>query len=159
MTMTRKAHLSTAFVSLALTCAGCGNSAGLSPVEGKVLYKGEPAVGARLYFQRSDADASRGPVPSAEVADDGRFWVTCGELGYGAPPGAYNVLVEWGEGPLRTHRAELAKKAGKGGVRGGKTELKADDRLHGRYLDPSHPKLHAEVKLGSNSLPPFELTD
>lgn len=157
--MTRKMHLSAVFVSVILPCAGCGNSAGLSPVDGKVLYKGEPATGARLYFHRTDADASRSPVPSAEVADDGRFHVTCGDLGYGAPPGTYNVLVEWREGPLRTHRVELAKKVGRDAVKGGKFELKADDRLQGRYLDPGHPRLHAEVKLGSTSLPPFELND
>jgi hypothetical protein len=157
--MTRKMHLSAVFVSVILPCAGCGNSAGLSPVDGKVLYKGEPAAGARLYFHRTDSDTSHGPVPSAVVADDGRFQVTCGDLGYGAIPGTYNVLVEWREGPLRTHRADLAKKVGKEAAKGGKFELKADDRLHGRYLDPGHPKLHAEVKLGSTSLPPFELTD
>ena len=157
--MTKTMQLSTVFVSLILSCAGCGNSAGLSPVDGKVFYKGEPAAGARLYFHRTDADASHGPVPSAEVAEDGGFQVTCGDLGSGAPPGTYNVLVEWREGPLRTHRADLAKKVGKDAVKGRKFELKADDRLHGRYLDPGHPKLHAEVKLGSTSLPPFELND
>ncbi len=44
--MTRKLILivSTAW-SLAIA-GGCGNSAGLVPVSGKVLYKGEPASGA-----------------------------------------------------------------------------------------------------------------
>jgi hypothetical protein len=154
--MTRKVHLSIVLVGMALPCAGCGDSAGLSRVEGKVLYKGEPAAGARVYFHRADAQASPGPIPSAEVGDDGRFWLSSGDLGYGAPPGTYNVLVEWREGPLRTHRVDLA---GKAAVRGAKLELKADDRLRGRYLDPGHPRLHAEVASGSTTLPPFELTD
>jgi hypothetical protein len=144
---------------LALPWAGCGDSSGLSRVDGKVLYKGEPAAGARVYFHRVDSNAASGSVPTAEVADDGRFWLTSGDLGYGAPPGTYNVLVEWREGPLRTHRVDLAKKAGKAAVRGAKLELKADDRLRGRYLDPGHPRLRAEVASGSTSLPPFELTD
>jgi hypothetical protein len=157
--MTRNARLSIVLSGLAIACAGCGESAGLSRVDGKVLYKGEPAAGARVYFHRTDPHGPPGPVPTADVGDDGRFWVTSGDLGYGAPPGTYNVLVEWREGPPRTHRVDLAKKTGKATAKGAKLELKADDRLKGRYLDPDHPRLRAEVASGTTSLPPFELID
>jgi hypothetical protein len=33
------------------------------------------------------------------------------------------------------------------------------DRLKGRYFDPDHPRLKAEVQPEANTLPPFELTD
>jgi hypothetical protein len=146
-------------VALALGCAGCGNHAGLSPVDGKVFYKGEPAAGARVYFHRTDADGSHGPVPMGEVDHDGSFWLVSGDLGGGAAPGRYDVRVVWPEGPLRTHHADLAKKVGKAAARGSKTELKADDRLNGRYTDPTHARLHAEVKSGSNHLEAFELSN
>jgi hypothetical protein len=146
-------------LALTLGCAGCGNHDGLSPVDGKVLYKGEPAAGARVYFHRSDVDGSRGPVPIGEVDRDGSFQLISGELGGGAPPGKYDVRVVWPDGPLRTHRSDLAKTVGRAAARGAKPELKADDRLKGRYSDPAHARLHAEVKSGSNHLGAFELID
>jgi hypothetical protein len=91
-----------------------------------------------------------------EVERDGTFQLVSGDL-RGAPPGRYDVRVVWPEGPLRTHRADLARTVGKPAARGSKPELKADDRLKGRYTDPARPRLHAEVKSGSNHLEPFEL--
>ena len=41
-----------AAVSVSFASSGCGNPAGLFPVSGKVLYKGEPASGAVVYFHR-----------------------------------------------------------------------------------------------------------
>ena len=50
--MFRRFFLAAAGMACGLVAAGCGNSAGLVPVSGKVLYKGEPATGAVVYFQR-----------------------------------------------------------------------------------------------------------
>ena len=69
------------------------------------------------------------------------------------------MLVEWRQGPLRTRRAETARSAGKAAAREGKALFLADDRLKGRYFDIAHPRLDAEVKPGSNTLPPFEIVD
>ena len=123
--------------------SGCGNSNGLYPVRGKVLYKGEPAVGAAVYFHRKDA-----PEPLTEqilqgvVQQDGAFEVA-GASGKGATPGDYVVLIEWKEG------------AGKS--KGRAPALSAPDRLKGRYLDPNNPVLTAKVEAATNQLPPFEL--
>ena len=84
-----------------------------------------------MYFHRTDADGSRGPIPMGEVDHDGSFRLVSGDLGGGAPPGRYDVRVVWPEGPLRTHHTDLAKTVGKAASRGSKTELKADDRLKG----------------------------
>ena len=77
------------------------------------------------------------------VQKDGSFSLVCGPLGQGAPPGEYDVLIEWRR---ESHQAKgLAKKG--------------SDRLKGRYADPRRPLLHAAIKAETNNLPPFELTD
>jgi hypothetical protein len=142
----------------AFPLAGCGNSAGLVPVSGKVLYKGEPARGAVVYFQREGIPgAAQEIVPFGIVQDDGGFSLSCDGLGDGALPGSYTVLVEWRDGkaggvvPVKASgQSKLAKRVR---VHAG------PDRLNGRYFDASKPLLHAEVKAGPNPLAPFELKD
>ncbi len=148
-----------AAASLSAALGGCGDNNGLYPVNGKVMYKGEPATGATVALHRKGADASSGEIPRGEVQADGSFRLDCGDRGRGAPPGSYSVLVEWRQGPLRTRRLDTARTVGKAAAREGKPILLADDRLRGRYVDPAHPRLSAEIKAETNNLPPFELTD
>jgi hypothetical protein len=132
-----------ALAAFALTCSSCGNQAGLYPVSGKVLFQGEPAVGATVTFvRRGSADPLHDPTPQGIVRQNGTFTLI-GPAGEGAPPGDYIVLVEWKEG------------AGK--ARGRAPGLSAPDRLKRRYLDPKRPLLTATVDPKSNTLPPFEL--
>jgi hypothetical protein len=148
-------------VAAAGICAatvGCGSPAGLVPVSGKVLYRGEPAAGAVVYFhQEGNAGGPQLPVPVGIVQDDGTFFLASDTLGNGARPGRYSVFVEWkdmsgdGTAPVKTRgTVKLVKRSR---VRSG------PDRLGGRYFDVGKPLLHAEVKPGSNQLAPFELTD
>jgi hypothetical protein len=145
--------------ALAAALAGCGESNGLFPVYGKVNYKGEPAAGATVYFHRTGPGAPGGEVASGEVQSDGSFSLATGDLGRGAAPGRYAVLVEWRQGPPRTHRADTVRTVGKAAAREGKPLLISDDRLKGRYLDIAHPRVVADVKAARNDLPPIELTD
>jgi hypothetical protein len=151
-------------VALAIVAGGCGSPAGLVPVAGKVLYRGEPAAGAVVYFHREQAPGgTHQPIPSGIVEDDGSFYLTCDGLGDGCPPGKYAVLVEW-KGKAASDAAPQPKPAR------GKTKAKVVqvnrrtarsgvDRLKGRYFDISKPLLHAEVVPGSSPLPAFELAD
>jgi hypothetical protein len=142
----------------ASVCAGCGESNGLYPVSGTVNFRGEPAAGATVYFHRTGPDAG-GEVARGEVQADGSYWLETGDLGSGALPGRYAVLIEWRQGPLSTHRAETARSVGQAKAREGKPLLIADDRLKGRYFDVTHPRVTAEVKAERNKLPQIDLTD
>ena len=119
--------------------AGCGGLNGRYPVSGKVVYNGEPAVGATVMFVRKDAPSQ---THQGVVGEDGTFTLA-GPAGDGALPGEYTVLVEWKEG------------AGKS--RGRSPGLSAPDRLKKRYLDPNRPLLTATIDAKSNRLPPFEV--
>lgn len=138
--------------------AGCGSPAGLVPVTGKVLHRGEPAAGAVVYFHREvEPGSASGPIPFGIVEDDGTFTLVTEGQGNGARPGRYSVLVEWGDHksdgviPVKSRgKAPLVKRSR---VRSG------PDKLKGRYLDVAKPLLHADVAPGSNALPPFDLTD
>jgi hypothetical protein len=126
----------------ALLSASCGNSAGLHAVHGKVLVKGEPAIGATVTFIRQGSDPLKDPPLQGIVEEDGTFTLK-GPGGSGAPAGDYVVLVEWKEGA---------------GSQGGRAPaLSAPDRLKKKYLDPSKPLLAARVEATATTLPPFEL--
>jgi hypothetical protein len=138
--------------------AGCGNTAGFFPVSGKVLYRGEPATGAVVYFHRhANPGAPNEPIHYGIVEDDGRFVLTSDDMGDGARPGSYTVLVEWrdnsGDRVVVTTSKGKVKQVKRSRVRSG------SDRLKGRYFNISQPLLTAEVKAEPNQLTPFELTD
>jgi hypothetical protein len=128
---------------LALACASCGNKNNLYPVSGKVIYKGAPAAGATVFFHRQGGDPLNEHSIMGIVQADGSFELVCGSLGKGAPPGEYDVLIEW----------KRVTGQGKGRPRRGPDELK------GRYADPKRPLLQATVEARPTNLPPFELTD
>jgi hypothetical protein len=127
--------------ALALACASCGKG-NLHPVSGKVLVNGGPAAGAAVFFVRQGGDSMNDHLIMGIVQEDGSFELVCGPLGKGAPPGEYDVLIEW----------RRSSGHGKG------HSQHEPDRLERRYADPKHPLLHATVKAGTNQLDPFELT-
>ena len=59
----------------AIVAGGCGSPAGLVPVSGKVLYRGEPAAGAVVYFHRQaePGSASGGRSLTASSRTMARF--------------------------------------------------------------------------------------
>lgn len=130
--------------ALALASASCGkNEHGLYPVSGKVLFKGAPAAGAAVFFYRQTTDPLREQMVMGVVGDDGSFELVCGPWGKGAPPGRYDVAVEW--------KPVVGQRNG--------NPRRASDKLNGRYADLRHLLLHAVVEPRPNELPPFELAD
>ena len=145
-------------LAAAIVAAGCGSPAGLVPVSGKVLYRGEPAAGAVVYFHRTAEPGSAStPIPYGIVEDDGTYSLATEGLGSGARPGTYSVLVEWrdlkGDGVTQVKARGNLKLVKRSRVRSG------PDRLSGRYFNIAKPLLHADVAAGSTAVPPFELKD
>jgi hypothetical protein len=168
----RQALMASAIAVLLLALTSCGGTGrGLYPVYGKATYKGEPAAGAYLVLIRDGPappgapDIARQEPPSATVEEDGSFTVSCGELGYGAPPGKYKVLFDWRTGlaadAVKAQEAAEKEKMGRRArsYKADKHSMLAPDRLKGRYANPANPLLTVEIKPQTNNLPPFELTD
>jgi hypothetical protein len=137
----QKAFYCTIPAALALACSSCGHSTKLYPVTGKVTVNGTPAFGATVIFQRQGADLMNEQTTMGIVRKDGSFSLVSSRSGEGAPPGEYDVFVEWRHGPERP-KAPLGS-----------------DRLKGHYADRNHPRLHAVVNPEATDLPPFDLTD
>ncbi len=162
--MNQRFSVASALLSAALFVAGCSNQpAGYSRVHGKLLFKGEPAVGAFLVFhlegQPQSADLV---VPSATVEDDGSFEVGSPK-GDGAPPGKYAVLVSWPVDPLTVGEPTDTKTKKKAGSvpkqRKNKLDTLAKDRLKGRYFDVKNPLTIVEIKAESTDLGSLEIKD
>jgi hypothetical protein len=148
-------------VASAIGAGGCGSPAGLVSVSGKVLYHGDPAAGAVIYFHREGAPADpHQPIPFGIVEDDGSFDLTSDGVGDGCPPGKYAVLVEW-KGKPGPEAEQPRPTRGKAKVVqvNRRTARNGVDRLKGRYFDIAKPQLHAEVSPGTKHLPTFELGD
>ena len=119
--------------ALVLACPSC-NKNNIYPVSGKVTYQGSPASGAVVFFFRQGGDSNNEPAIMGIVQEDGSFELVCGALGKGAPPGDYDVVIEWKQ---------------VSGQSKGRPQHGAD-KLQGRYADPKHPLLHATVEARAN---------
>lgn len=133
-----------AVVALVLT-AGCGGSdqVAVYPVTGKVLVKGQPALGAEVMFVPSDP-AMRVPglpIVTGSVGADGALTLKSYAPGDGAPAGDYQVSVIW---PTQSDPNNPAPQ-------------NVQDRLKGRYANPETSGLTAKVESAPTDLPPFEL--
>ncbi len=156
--MLRRSFFLVAGTACVFQMSGCGNSAGVYPVSGKVLYKGEPAAGAVVYFQRQgDVPPPQQLIPFGIVQTDGAFSLSSEGLGNGALPGKYSVLIEWRD--ATGNGVVPVKSDGKSNLVKRSRIHSGPDRLKGRYFDSRKPLLEAEVKAGSNPLAPFELKD
>jgi hypothetical protein len=129
--------------ALSLACASCSNKNKIYPVSGKVTYNGSPASGATVFFRRQGGDPMNEHTIMGIVQEDGSFELVCGSLGKGAPPGEYDVLIEW------------KRVAGQASGR----PQRGPDKLKGRYADLSRPCFHATIKAERNALAAFDLIE
>jgi hypothetical protein len=161
--MNRKVTVLLIAASGTLGLSGCGHPAGLFPVSGKVLFKGEPAAGAVVYFHREGPPPiPASTIPFGIVDEDGSFSLASDGQGDGCPPGKYAVLVEWkarSETPVAQPNPSRVKGKPKVIPVNSRSTRNDVDRLRGRYFDISKPLIHADILPQSNSLTPFELMD
>jgi hypothetical protein len=129
-------------IAFGAALAGCNTSPiKLYPVKGKVLFRDQPAEGAKVVFLPAGEENAqyRGARPAATVAADGSFEMQTEPYGVGAPLGDYVVLITWF--PPRDENPNNNPK----------------NKLPNKYGDPSNSRLMASVKEGENKLDPFML--
>lgn len=131
-------------VLVCVSCSGGGGGAGLNPVQGQVIYKNEPAVGALVTFHPKAGNDIKTILPVGVVEKDGTFSIMTGK-DKGAPTGEYIVTIIWSE--------EIpSKQKGKGmTMEGSETR----DKLNGAYANRGSSKFKVEIKSGANKLDPF----
>jgi hypothetical protein len=108
--------------------AGCGQSEpALAPVQGRVLYRGQPLAGGTIVFTPDSQRGGRGPQAWSLVGGDGRFTLLTGGK-KGAVPGWHRVTIA----PLASRGAKATP-------------------LPSRYRDPELSGQRVEVKAGRHN--------
>jgi hypothetical protein len=141
----RRRNFALLFLLGAVVLAGCGK--GLSvpstvPVSGVVKYKGRPLQGIRVTLHPQAETARPTFIPTGQTGPDGKFKLSTGAPGNGAPPGTYVVTFE---------KPEIGSPAS---TRSIETEV---DAFGGKYSDPAKSQWTVTIEKGENSLQPFEL--
>lgn len=141
----RRRNVALLFLLGVVVLGGCGK--GLSvpstvPVSGVVKYKGKPLQGIRVTLHAEGETAKPKFIPTGQTGPDGKFTLSTGAPGNGAPPGSYVVTFE---------KPEIGSPASTGFV---ETEI---DAFRGKYSDPAQSKWTITIERGENSLQPFEL--
>ncbi|MCC6421834.1 MAG: hypothetical protein IT429_26755 [Gemmataceae bacterium] len=127
-----------------LACISCSGGESLHPVEGKVLYKNEPAKGVVVTFHpRKAVNAITVVRPMALTEADGTFRLTTGQKD-GAAEGEYVVTLTW---PV------IVEAKGKKGFSIEAPETR--DRFGGAYAVSASSPFKATVQSGTNTLEPF----
>jgi hypothetical protein len=129
----------------AVVLGGCGKRLSVPstvPVSGLVKYKGKPLQGIRVTLHRQGGTAKSEFIPTGQTGPDGKFSLSTGAPGNGAPPGTYVVTFE---------KPEIGSPAATGSI---ETEI---DAFGGKFSDPAQSKWTVTIEKGENSLEPFEL--
>ena len=112
------------------------------PVSGQVLLKGKPAAGVRVTLHPRFDIGKRDFKPSGETDRQGKFTLSTGAPGNGAPSGEYAVTFE-------KPRTESDR-------RNSGIEVEVDD-FKGKYSDPATSGNVVTVGRESTVLGPFKL--
>lgn len=128
------------FALIVTALGGCGKDISVPstvPVTGVVKYKGKPLQGIRVTLHSQGGAAKPQFIPSGQTGPDGKFTLSTGAPGNGAPTGTYVVTFE---------KPEIT-----GSV---ETEV---DAFGGKYSDPAKSQWTVTIEKGENSLQPFDL--
>lgn len=110
------------------------------PVHGKLVVDGVPATRAIVYFHPNCPIPGANPLPFGVVEPDGTYRPATYVANDGLPVGEYRVTVVW---------PRYVAFDGQ--------EIPSDDRLQGKYADPSRPVLTVTVGSKNNELPTVDL--
>jgi hypothetical protein len=95
--MTTRSLLRAVGPAILLLIAAVGCSSGgdqLTPVKGKVTYKGAPVQGGTVVFIPDTARGTHGNMAMADIQPDGTFALKTNET-LGAVPGWHKVTIAW----------------------------------------------------------------
>lgn len=131
-------------LTAACVAAGCGPRSisvpATVPVSGRVLFKGKALGGVRVKLYPKFDMGTVKFTPSGETNREGKFSISTGAAGDGAPPGDYAILFEF-------PRAASDQ-------RGLDIEV---DVWKGKHADPKGGKFQAYVAAGKEDLGTFQL--
>jgi hypothetical protein len=142
-------------VLLVIEAMGCGDGREkVSPVRGKVTYKGQGIPQATVVFFRVDPpnEITKKLHPYAYVGNDGQFEIKTYVDGDGAPPGKYRVSI------IAPAAAGTSKKD-----RPVETEpssvqtVKVPAEIAAKYANVETAGIEITVQPGENVFEPFEL--
>lgn len=123
---------------LAAVAPGCNNSSGdhLTPVKGKITYKGTPLASGTIVFIPDTSRGTRGNLAIADIQGDGTFTLKSNDA-LGVVPGFYKVTVSCVQtlGPGQLPQSVLPP----------------------RYSDPQHAGLACQVMANKTNTIDFEL--
>jgi hypothetical protein len=143
--ISRRRNFAIRFLLEAMVLSGCGKRISVPstvPVSGVVKFKGKPLQGIRVTLHPQPETAKSQFIPTGQTGPDGKFSLSTGAPGNGAPPGTYVVTFE---------KPEIGSPASTGSI---ETEV---DAFGGKYSDPAKSQWTVTIEKGENSLQPFEL--
>jgi hypothetical protein len=79
-------------VLAALAVLGCGHDDSLTPVRGRVFFRGQPLPGGTIVFTPDTERGGHGPLAASEITAEGRFSLRSGDK-LGAVPGWHRVTI------------------------------------------------------------------
>jgi len=140
---------------------GCGGEERIdvSPVQGRVVYKGKGAPRATvIFFPEGEAANVLGRMrPFAYCDDDGNFQVKTYVAGDGAPPGEYRVsIVPAIVGRVSKGRTKDAR-LGADGAPEPQTGVAIPLALSNKYGNVDTSGIKVTIQEGENTLEPFSL--
>jgi hypothetical protein len=138
-----------AFLTVLVCSCSSGNGGDrlpVYPVKGKVLFRGQPPVGAVVLFHPLSYTDERTGMPRGEVDENGEFEVSTYTTHDGAPAGDYAVTVTWYTNAREAEQDERHAEPSRG-----------TERLGNRFSDPKTSPIRRTVKEGTNELELIEL--